>query len=111
MKEQLEFKLWDRRLPIVIRGTDTYFYREDDLVSYCQDEDIKIESLDLMICEPQFGKEITSEYFAEVLYDDCCLESEFESEFPALAGKLEELNKLISSTPMSYKEGRFRAKI
>lgn len=48
---KMPFKVWDRITPLCIFNTDTYFYGEDEIFDYCEDLDIKIEDIDLVICE------------------------------------------------------------
>jgi len=50
--EKLEQTDWDYKTPITLFRGDDYFFDTDDLISFCEEKDIKPEDLQLVLCEP-----------------------------------------------------------
>ena len=68
---KLERKPWDGETPMVLFGTDTYFFSWDDVEEYAEDHEVAISSLRLILCEPvglpQFD---TSDLLCDYLGED-----------------------------------------
>jgi len=48
----MPYREWDGETPLVIFQTDIYFYDEDDLLFYCEENNIaNFNTLQLVICE------------------------------------------------------------
>ncbi|MBK8191447.1 MAG: hypothetical protein IPK79_13500 [Vampirovibrionales bacterium] len=56
-------KAWDRETPLYSEGYDEYFFSEDALNEFTEDNECSIESLRLVICEPNRFRKL----------DDCFL--------------------------------------
>ena len=79
-----------------INNDDKFFYSMDEVIEYCEDEEIDIKDLELMHCEKQVR---ISEVNLDELNEEYCTEDESLSDFhPELAAKCEELNELIRKT-------------
>lgn len=97
------FKEWDGKEPICMFDGDKYFFSEEDIEMYLEDnEDLNPEDLRLVICEPNYPHEITEDWWADDLPED--------GEMPkALSDKIDELNKFIKTMPpLSYSPGKIR---
>lgn len=99
------FKEWDGETPLVIYNDDTYFFDEESLQDYIEENGD--ENLELVICEPNYCPELTEEYFSEEYlpenYDGL---DDFDK---GLVQKIKELNEYIKTLgPMSWSGGRFR---
>ncbi|WP_340619295.1 hypothetical protein [Xenorhabdus siamensis] len=97
-------KQWDWNTPLVIFGTDQYFWDSDDLYDYCDEHETTPSELQLVICEPNYPDEINGEdYFSDILPEDGELPHELRQAFDTL-------NAVIrSSNPLSWSEGRYAA--
>lgn len=103
----LPFREWDRKEPVCTWDGDRYFFSEDDLISYMEDdEDNMLSEIDLLICQPNPWQKIEYDYrsdgFAE--NDDGELPKELED-------KLKEVNEIIKALPpQSWSPGKVRTK-
>jgi hypothetical protein len=62
---------WDGETPLVIWGDDRYFFSEDDIDEYCEENEISKDQLKLEICkETSFGEVNVSELFMDELHED-----------------------------------------
>jgi len=93
---KLEAVHWDGESPICIRCDDKFFYDMEDVLEYCENEEIEISELELMACEKQLN-------ISEINIDE--LNEEYSNgDFgvthyhPEIAKKVEELNELIRNT-------------
>lgn len=79
---------------------DKYFFSEDELLEYCEDEEVKPEDLRLVFCEPNYlgTLELNCDEFPE------------DAVSKEVLSKLDELNRLIQAhKPISYSPGKIRA--
>lgn len=68
----------------------------EDVVEYCENNDVDIKDLELMHCEKQVN---ISEINIDELNEEYCTEDESLSDFhPEIALKVAELNELIRNT-------------
>lgn len=103
---RLEEKEWDGVTPLCIYDTDKYFFSEDEIYDYCEYEEIDIKNLQLVICNPNYLWEISTDYWEEVYPEDMDLKDVASKE---ILEKLKELNELINKeTPVSWNAGKFR---
>ncbi len=62
---------WDGKTPLCIWGDDTYFFGEDDIEQYCEDNEIEKDQLRLELCKPtSFGEINIGEIFQDDLHED-----------------------------------------
>jgi hypothetical protein len=96
---------WDTKTPLYSYAADEYFFDEDELDCYIEDNDCSIESLRLVICDPVKLRNIHDDYWEDELQED--------GELPKdILQALEELNELINSYPaVSWYPGKSAAKI
>lgn len=101
---QKEFKEWDYKTPLCLFGEDKYFFGEDDIADFLDENDGDVM---LMICEPNYLWEIDgNSYWEDIFPEDWSLEDAVSKE---LTDKLKELNDLIKGHPaISWNEGRYR---
>ena len=94
-------KEWDGDTPLYSHKDDKYFF--GDVLEYCEDEDRKPEDLQLVICEPAYGRPIDSDYFCDELPED--------GEVPdVIAVAMQALNKAIKEAgPLSWLPGKYAA--
>ena len=83
---------WDRKTPICLYDGDRYFFDEDDLLCYCDDEDILPSSLRLVLCEPQYANEID---YDELYCDSLAEDSSMYDVDPKLADMFDKINAYI----------------
>jgi len=102
---KLEFKEWDGITPVCIYDTDTYFFDEDDIRDYCNDNECESEDLMLVLCKPNYPSQIESYIWEDILPED--------GDIPkALQDKMDELNKFIQTLPpFSWSQGNKRTTI
>lgn len=98
----LPFEEWDGLTPLVLFRDDQYFFDEDSIEEYCEENNVKFEDLMLVICEPNNYYQINSDYWEDILPEDDNID-------PKLEEKLKELNKFIKTLPpASWGEGKLR---
>lgn len=105
----MPFKEWNVPDPLYSETADKYFYDSDELLDYCEEEGISIESLRLVICEPVYPREINlSELYSDLLPDNT------EGELPKYLQDLEDkLNQTIQERkePLSWIPGKYRTEV
>ncbi len=102
----MEFQEWDGNTPLVIFGTDQYFFNQDEINDYCyeqcENEESDSVNLKLVICEPNKYHGIGQDYWEDVLPEDGEVDKNLKI-------KLAELNAFIESLPpASWREGKIR---
>lgn len=103
--ENLEFKEWDYETPLCLYKSDTYFFDEDSVFDYCEENDITLEDLKLVLCKPNYLFHISSDYWIDILPEDCDIPKELEK-------RLDDLNEFISTLkPISWEESKIRTKV
>jgi hypothetical protein len=98
-------KEWDGVGMLYSQAADEFFHDEDQILDHCEESDCDPKDLKLIICEPQYAREIDpNEHYCNDLPE----EGEVDSE---LADAFDELNKLIreSKPILSWYPGKFAA--
>jgi hypothetical protein len=109
---KLEAVEWDGESMMCLRYDDRFFYDMEDVLEYCEDEDIDISDLELMLCE----KEVRiSEINIDELNEEYCSgdgEQGVTYHHPDIAEKVEELNELIrNAKPVLWFQSNKRIKM
>ena len=104
--EAMPFKEWDGKTMLTLHDDDRYFNDEDEVRDYCEMEEVPIEELRLVICEPQYAWEIGEDYYCDILPEDMTLDDCYSQ----LAEAIEKVNELIrkKEKPISWTDGKFR---
>lgn len=87
---KLPFKEWDRETPLVVYDDDKFFWDEDQIIEYLEENELNPEDLKLVICEPRYPSPIDSSYWEDDLPEDHELPDELQN-------KIVELNKFIKT--------------
>lgn len=91
---------WDEEVPIVIFGTDIYFFDVDSLFDYLVDNEIDPDNAPLVVCEPNMAREIDGD---EHFVDDLPEDGEISS---TLRAAIDALNAVIrAEPPLSWSQG------
>ncbi len=93
---------WDGVTPLCINGTDEYFFDAHDLINYCEANETTPQELQLVICEPNYLKQVDVYRYLEAN------EVPEEYKFPEEIQKaFDQLNKQIKkySDPISWSQG------
>lgn len=108
--EAMPFKEWDGETPLTLYDDDEFFWNEDDVLDYCERCDISLEDLRLVICEPNYAREIEPDDFYQ---DDLPEDQSISDVYPDLANAIEKVNELIrkKEKPLSWGGGRFRTSV
>jgi len=97
-------KQWDGETPLYSDSADEYFFDEDYIRDYMHEHDCSIESMRLVICEPNYFSEVESDHFYDVLPEGI---GELPSE---LEDALREINSVINKLPpASWSPGKYAA--
>jgi hypothetical protein len=94
---------WDEKTPICTFRSDSYFFSEDELEDYCEENEIKREDLMLVLCEQVRPRFLDAEFF-----DDCLAD---EEELPKeLLQAIDEFNAKVAAYPhpLSWVPGKQR---
>lgn len=65
----LDFKEYNG-LPVYSHSTDKYFFSEDELIEYLDDEEEEIEDLRLVFCIENYFNQLNPDYFEDELPED-----------------------------------------
>jgi hypothetical protein len=106
----MPFQEWNELTPLTLYNDDTYFWNKEEVLYYCEEENIKPESLKLVICVPQYAPEIEADQYCEDFLPEDTSVDDIDSE---LAEAFEALNKVIrqKETPLSWCAGKHRTAI
>ncbi len=96
-------KPWDRETPLYSEEHDEYFFSEDDLNDFIEEHELSIESLRLIICEPNRFRALDYDFFDDDTADDLELPAELEAAIDALNAVIESL------PPASWSPGKYAA--
>ena len=99
--KKLPFREYDGS-PVVDWDSDTYFFNEEDIQDYLEDNEL--DSIDLLFCKENKWSEIEPDYWQDDLPENS------DGELPKkLQDSLNNLNKVISELPpCSYSPGKIR---
>lgn len=101
----LPFVKWDGVTPLTEWDGDKYFFDEDDIAEYCEDNEMKSSDLMLVICDPVYLSQIREDYWC----DDLPEEGELP---PAIEKLVKELNEAIKKeAPACWKQGKKRTSV
>jgi hypothetical protein len=102
---------WDGVTPLVLFDSDVYFFSEDEIYDYINNEELdkdQIEELQFMLCEPCHLREIDLGYWSDVFPDNF----DEDIHIPDFMKKLNEFNEFISKhEPISWTESKFRTTV
>ncbi len=100
----LPYREWDGKEPVCTRDGDKYFFSEEALIDYMEDQDEPIDHIHLLICEPNHWSQIESEYWSDNMPEDS------DGELPdEMQSALDRLNSIIAKQkPQSYSPGKIR---
>mgnify|MGYP000963320145 FL=1 len=96
-------KKWDGETPLYSESNDEYFQDEDDLNYFIEEHECSIESLRLIICEPNRFRMLDCSFFEDDTVDDGELPEELEVAIAALNSVIETL------PPVSWSPGKYAA--
>lgn len=96
-------KAWDRETPLYSEEHDEYFFSEDELGYFIEEHKCSIESLRLIICEPNRLRKLDDSFFDDDLPDG--------EELPEDLGRaIDNFNAVIDSLPpVSWSPGKYAA--
>ena len=97
-----ERKPWDGETMLYSEMADEFFYDHDEVEDYCYDNNVLMEDLRLVHCEPEFAEEIDPDEHYEIDDEEKCLPKEIEEAF-------EKLNEIIRNCkePLCWYPGKF----
>jgi hypothetical protein len=101
---------WNGSTPLCLFDDDKYFFDEDDIFQYCEDNDIESVNLRLCICEPNHYTKVTSESIAP---EDVSPE-DYDGYLPEeIQEALDALNKVIGEykNPFTWSQGKQRVTV
>lgn len=94
---------WDGSTPLYSDALDSYFFDKDELTDYLYDNDCSVESLRLIICEPNYYQALDVDYFCDNLPDD-------QDPPDELLTAISELNETLKLLPVpSWSPGKCAA--
>lgn len=103
-------KEWDGKTFLTIYNTDVFFEDESEIQDYLSENDLKIEDLELCICEPN--------HLPTIDYDEMCVDimpeniDDLSRLCPEVLNKINELNEFIKNhKPISWTEGIYRTNV
>lgn len=101
--EALEKRVWDGEIPLCLDDGDEYFFDEESLIDYAEENEISISDLQLRICEPIAMQTIDESSLLDDLHEDAELPDK-------IASMVDALNKEIMSLgPQSWTPSKYAA--
>lgn len=88
--EALELVEWDNKTPLCIFDDDTYFFDEEGILTYCEDNDIKPSRLMLVLSKTTNFSTIDFDQWCDEVHEDWEPSSEFFQ-------KLKEFNEFLQN--------------
>lgn len=82
---------WDETVPVTLYEGDEYFFDYESLENWCEENEVNIHEVRLLICQPNYAREINEDYYCDDLPEDQSL----EDVVPALAEYIEGINAFI----------------
>ena len=96
----MEKKPWDGVAMLYSLLNGEYYTTPDDALDYADENEINIEDLQLIICEPNYAQEIDSSYWSDQLPDD------YDGN-DVLEDAIKVLNQTIKGQILSWSAGDF----
>lgn len=66
----MPYQEWDGKTMLVIFDDDRFFDDEGDVRDYCENNEIKVSELQLVVCEPNRMDTIGAEHWADIMPED-----------------------------------------
>lgn len=83
---------WKENAPVNIYKSDQYFFNYDDLMDYCEENEIDLADLMIVACEPIMPRTLDTDFFEDCLAD--------HDELPdALVKAIDEFNAKLAAYP------------
>lgn len=99
----MERKEWDGTTPLCLYHADRYFWDIDELMDYCEENEVQPAQLDLVICDPIYAREIDpNEYYCDELAEDGDVPAEIADAFAELNARIKEHRQALSWTPGKF---------
>jgi hypothetical protein len=96
------FEEWDEIKPICTYDGDVYFFDTDSIEDYLEEHELEPKDLKLVICKPNYTREISDGYWEDSLPEDSDIPKELQI-------RLDELNKFIKTLePLSWSPSNVR---
>ena len=90
---------WNGKDPICLYNTYRYFFDYDELMDYCEQEEVDKKDLMLVLCEPMKLRTLDSDFFADCLADEQELPTEIEKAIDEFNAKIAAYPHVISWVP------------
>ena len=100
----MEKKPWDGAAMLYSLLNDEYYSTPDDAIDYAYENELNLEDLQLIICEPNYAQEIDSSYWSDQLPDD-------DDGNDVLEEAIKVLNQTIKGQILSWSAGKFALEI
>lgn len=99
----LQFKEWDGKTPVYSEAHDKYFFGEDEIIEYCEEEEIDPRELRLLLSFPNHFSHINCDQWEDIMPEEV-------DELPKkLQEGIDALNKIIDELPpASFSPGKIR---
>lgn len=101
---------WDGSAMLYDQNTDKYFSSIDEVIEHYEYEDTVLNSAMIIVCEPNYAREVESDYWCDELPEDTSFEEcgGVDAETVEL---LEKLNAKLKNTILSYSPGTNRVDV
>ena len=104
---------WDNETPLTIFNSDTYFWTPEDLESYRDNEGVKVEDLQLVLCEPNSAPNFDlQDYCEDDLPEDTEIRDYEKKDSKYSVDEIESIvNDFLQRQPISWSGGSKRVLI
>lgn len=101
---------WDGKTPLCLFDDDKYFFSEDEVLDYCEEEGVAPSNLQLVVCEPQYAHQVDP----DEEYQDLMPEDQYMADVaPEIVEAFNALNEAIEKCdkPLSWVAGTKRTAV
>jgi len=95
---------------VVCLDDETFFYSQDEVEGYAEEEGISVDKLDLIVCEPNYAWQIDpDDHYSDIMPEDQCI----DDIAPGLAKAFKALNEYIKTfrPVISWEPGSKRTRL
>ena len=106
--QEMEFEEWDGKSYLYCNLHDHYFSDLQEVADFCEDKEIEASALELIICEPQYARQIDDDFFCDELPEDMSF-ADCATDAAVLA--LDAFNEAVKGMILSWRPGDTRTTI
>jgi hypothetical protein len=97
-----ETRVWNGESMLYVNDFDKYFSNVEEIEEYCKEEEINKHTLTIYICDGNYLREVSEDYWEDVFAEDSELPKEIKEKLFDLNSAIKNYNKPVSYSPSKY---------